>query len=108
MRKHIIAALVMTALAGCATSEKYSKLLDTWKGDPVERLVGSNWGYPDTIIKAPNGNDVYIYKWESISTNKKGYTNRYWCNTFFEIDDSKTIVRWRWKGNHCVSKYQEK
>jgi hypothetical protein len=32
-----------------------------------------------------------------------GQTVVNWCRTYFEVDASNKIVRWRWEGNNCVA-----
>lgn len=52
--------LVIIFLVSCATSAKYGKLLDTWKGNNINNLI-SNWGAPSSTYKMSNGNTIYTY-----------------------------------------------
>lgn len=103
--------------AGCATTANYEADLNSWLGIDAEELV-NQWGYPSQQIKAPNGNDVYVYEWSATGTlptyttvNVYGGTIfantygggqlTYWCRTFFEINEDGKIIQWKWEGNNC-------
>lgn len=125
--KTIIALILTFALSGCATEAKYMAKLDSWKGKNIHDFFES-WGYPDNIIKAPNGNTLCIYNFNATShvpqtsnttsnynvignsiygnstTNSYGgYTIQHTCTTFIEINSINTIVGWQFKGNACRS-----
>ncbi|MEZ8990095.1 hypothetical protein AB4571_15345 [Vibrio breoganii] len=125
--KKLLLIVVITILSGCATTERYNAILDTWMGHDTEELVNS-WGYPDNSFVAPNGNKVYVYGYQastyvpqtnyttttynavggtlygnSTTNSVGGYTVQHNCTTFFEVDESGTLVNWRWKGNACKS-----
>jgi len=111
-------------LAGCATTEKYEKKLNTLTGAKADRVIDI-LGYPDSVLKLPNGNDVYVYaKSGSVtlpgqttttanaygstvyanSITTGGTTLDFWCKTFVEIDKATTeVVAWRTRGNNCIS-----
>lgn len=114
-------------ISACATTKKYEAVLNSWMGSDVNNLINS-WGYPQGTFDAPNGNKVYVYsrggsvrmpQTYQTTANVYGYGNmaygtattnvyggqtlHFWCNTFFEVDSSQRIVRWRWEGNNCVS-----
>jgi len=120
----LLLGLVFT---GCATTASYETILNSWVGHDINDLVKS-WGYPTNTFKAPNGNTVYAYERAAAGvsptytaptqtnvtvigntaygTTTGGqtygghpYTN--WCKTFFETNDSKQIITWRWEGNSC-------
>lgn len=42
--------------------------------------------------------------YSSKTTYSGGQTLNFWCTTYFEIDNDKTIIKWRWKGNACKSR----
>ena len=105
-------------LFGCATTEKYGQILDSWVGSYIGELTNS-WGYPEKSFDAPNGNKVYVYSNSGIYTKRikrnstyvgnssqnyvsAGYTKTLSCTTYIEIDSSGKIVSWRWEGNSCA------
>ena len=126
MKRPLLLALLL--LAGCATTAKYEAKLNSWVGADANSLVNS-WGYPKSSFDAPNGNKVYVYQnagsitmpttyqttanvtsygntaYGNATTNVYGgQTLNFWCKTFFEVDSTNRIVRWRWEGNRCKSK----
>ncbi len=125
MKLRILTIFFITiCLGACATTENYEKILKSWVGHDVNELVGA-WGYPVNSFKAPNGNTVYVYSSSGSytmptnttatynvygnsvygnSTTTGGQTLNFWCQTFFEINDSNTITTWSWKGNNCKSR----
>ena len=125
---YLYVTLLTLFLTACATTEKYEAILNTWVGASVNDLV-SSWGYPQESFQAPNGNMVYVYS-KSMNfvmptqttsrydiqsdplyglpttvygntTTTGGQTLSYSCRTFFEVNQSKKIVSWRWEGNNC-------
>ena len=52
---------VALILAACATTENYKKILNTWIGSHVDRLV-SSWGPPQGSFKLSNGGAVLEYR----------------------------------------------
>lgn len=122
--KLLIPIVLAIVLSGCATTAKYEEVLNSWVGADVNRLV-SSWGYPQNSFKAPNGNTVYVYGSSGSytmptqtnttynvvgntvygnSTTTGGQTLKFWCNTFFEVNDSNRIVTWQWEGNNCKTR----
>jgi hypothetical protein len=124
--KFEIHAVILLALliAGCATAAKYQAVLNGWTGHDIKELQNA-WGYPVNSFKAPNGNMVYVYSSSgsyTLPTNTTstynvygntvygnsnttgGQTLKFWCNTFFEANESGRIVTWRAEGNNCISK----
>jgi len=110
-------------IQACATTEKYEAVLNTWIGHSAEQLV-SSWGYPVRIFRGPNGNEVYQYDWSNnvvmptqsyTTVNAVGntaYANTTTsgggvigmsCSTYFELNEEKKVVTWRYKGNRCVT-----
>ncbi|KOO13326.1 hypothetical protein AKJ18_19140 [Vibrio xuii] len=123
-----IVLIILCVLQGCATTEKYNAILDTWMGHNINELVQS-WGYPDSTFEAPNGNKVYVYGYQastyvpqtnyttttynvignnlysnSTTNSYGGYSVNHNCTTYFETDVDGTIVNWQWKGNACKAK----
>lgn len=123
--KRLLLAAAFLALQGCASTDKYNEMLDTWIGADINKLVDV-WGYPQNTIEAPNGNKVYVYNQSSsyqlpevktttsnhaISGNNISGTSTSYstggvavnqqCTTYFEVDDNNKILKWTWKGNNC-------
>ncbi len=108
--KGVIIFILVFLLASCATVENYRKILDSWIGHPISELINS-WGYPTGDFEIPNGNKVY--RWErsrlvasagSVFNSPFGAdTTRLWCVTYFEVDENKTIVGYRFEGNDCMA-----
>lgn len=117
--------LVMIAalwLSACATREAYEARIETYVGKPIS-VVMDDWGYPTGSFEAPNGNTVYTWDKQSsysrapsvqtgifTGTSSGGFftgfgfgsdtvTRR--CQTYFEVDKTNTILRWRTQGNDC-------
>jgi hypothetical protein len=114
MKKYIV-IMIAFLICGCATTEGYKQNLTSWMGANINDVVNS-WGYPTKTFKAPNGNTVYLYQSQGTpvyTTTAAPFSNALfgnykqttesvaWCNTFFEVDDSSTIINWRFQGNAC-------
>lgn len=115
MKRLMLIIIAIMILTGCATTEKYEAILNSWVGSDINDLMRS-WGYPVGSFQAPNGNTVYVYSssnsvttpirtysFNNVLTTTGGQTLDLWCRTFFEIDSSKKIVLWRWEGNNCFA-----
>lgn len=123
MYKKLIMPIFLILICGCASTKNYEMKLDSWLGHSANELV-SSWGYPQSSLVAPNGNTVYIYGNSGSygmpsQTNSTynvvgntiygnsyttgGQTINFWCRTFFEVNESKKIISWKWEGNNCIS-----
>jgi len=60
MKKLLISSIFTLLLVGCATTENYEKLLNTWIGDSADNLV-SSWGPPTSSYPLSNGGKVMEY-----------------------------------------------
>lgn len=119
--RYLLLLSYFTLLLGCASTDGYKKVLDSWIGVSEDRLFDS-WGYPASSFEAPNGNTVYIYSssgqftmptqtnstysayGNSVygqSTTTGGQTVNLSCITYFEVDNVGFVVDWRFKGNNC-------
>ena len=125
----LVSVAFLSVLSGCATTEKYRQMVNSWHGKNVQVLVNA-WGYPDSTFKAPNGNNVYVYKrmnvtsfpsyrtggYTTVSTegNKtvvsqtpsyesSGGTYTFKCTTWIEVNKKNKIVNTSFRGNDCVS-----
>lgn len=121
LRRTSLLALLLV-LAGCATRERYENYLQGWIGANIATVIGS-WGYPSGSFDDPSsGNLVYVWDRQSAFTSAPmyqttvfpgrhgGYVNTmafpgqttiYRCQTYFEVDKNKNILRWRTQGNDC-------
>ena len=74
MRASKPSAIIAVALilAGCATTENYEKILNTWVGSHVDSLVLS-WGPPQGSFKLSNGKTVLEYT-DARTVQMGGYT----------------------------------
>lgn len=123
----IVILIMVFILAGCQTAGKFKKNMDTWIGADAQSLV-NQMGYPATTMKAPNGNEVYVYNNSgnlyvpptttynttgniygnslystTNATTSGGYSINLSCTIYFEINDLKKVERVMWKGNNCVA-----
>ena len=122
MKKFVIIFAIFFFVSCVAPSQRRVERMDSWKGQNVNNLINSEWGYPDETKKAPNGNKLLIYykvetrlksktvykpQYSKQGALKKGtmesvdYTVEEHCSTFFEVDDSGKIVNVRWRGDGC-------
>jgi hypothetical protein len=120
MRYLMLAALVVT-LGGCATTENYEKMLNTWVGAPELDLV-RKWGPPTSsydssgvrFLTWDRGGQAYVpgtapsYQTQRIGNTyytqpvggSPGYVIHRRCVTTFEVKDGR-VNSWRWEGNAC-------
>lgn len=114
----------IAALASCATTENYEKILSSWVGQPVANLI-DKWGPPDSefvndsnrYLSWTKADSVFIpgtsptYRTTLIGntayTNAIGGSPSYnvyrSCKTTFTVRDGY-VVNWRWEGNHCKAR----
>jgi hypothetical protein len=121
--KRLTLVAMLVALAGCATTANYEKMLNSWIGVQEIELVRS-WGPPansysvgsnkflvynssrsmvmpgvaPTYTATTYGNTTYV--------NSAGGTPAYQlnlnCQTTFEIQGER-IVSYSWRGNNCTA-----
>jgi len=102
---YTLTLLVFLAIQGCATREKLELKLESWLGNSADDLIDT-WGYPDSTIKAPNGNMVYIYKdSKQFQTPNTGYIYSVDCDIAFELSESQTVILWNYRGNGCMLRH---
>lgn len=85
-------------LSGCATSEGYKKIVDSWMGAQEEKLI-AQWGVPANVYQLNETDKVFTYEESSqaiISENVVTYS----CRTDFTIRNG-VVVNWQFKGNKC-------
>ena len=122
LRRAGILLFLGLTLAGCATRERYESYLQGWIGSNIATVIGS-WGYPSGSFEDPaSGNLVYVWDRQNAVTSAPLYqttvfpgrhggyattmafpaqTTIYRCQTYFEVDKNKNILRWRTQGNDC-------
>ena len=124
MIRILAAAICISLLLGCATSQRYEEMLNTWVGKNEEELVRS-WGPPSSVYDsgrskfltyarsaqgyvpgaAPSyrgyviGNTVYTRP----IGGSPGYAYTQQCVTSFETVGG-VIRSWRWEGNACIAR----
>jgi hypothetical protein len=96
-------------LAGCATSAKYQKMVDSWQGKNAQELVDT-WGFPNNVIQAPNDDKVYVYSHSNVNyypgyctvsgCMPTEYTTG--CTTWFELNKEKVVTLVKFRGSGCV------
>ncbi len=121
--------IIISTLSACATTQNYQRIMSSWHGANINKLVDS-WGYPKKQFKIANGNRVYMYRrkykntvapthTDPYITKEKhdgtetttyhpgtytpGYTTVEICTTWFEFNRHNIIVRTRFAGNDCVA-----
>ncbi len=126
MKKTLKVTLITTIfllLQGCASHTNFVKRYDSWVGHNITNLM-KEIGYPDTTFILPNKNKVYVYKKSTIYIyptmpivdygygryyghySMVGYPNDYReesCKLFLETNKKGIIVKWDFRGNHCLS-----
>jgi hypothetical protein len=130
--KNFLVAACVATLLGCSTTHNYSVAVKSWRGASTVALFDI-WGYPNRIMKLPNGNNLYIYREEqkgeiaptilpSYSTVTKrgnqtvvsstpsiitgGTRFNMKCTTWFEVNRKNRIVGTSFRGNNCVADEQ--
>jgi len=107
MKKTLFGILLAAALAGCATTANYEKILASWVGSNVDMLIAS-WGPPQSSADLSNGGKVLKYFSSNTTVTTQNYfgvwvstPQTYSCQTLFTIDASGVITKWKWAGNSC-------
>ncbi|MEO6699324.1 MAG: hypothetical protein ABIR53_06520 [Paraperlucidibaca sp.] len=124
MTRLLLLVISLALLSACTTRERYEARINTYVGKPIS-VVMDDWGYPSGSFDAPNGNTVYTWDKQSSYTSAPSVqtgvftgtgsggggfftgfgfgsntvTRR--CQTYFEVDKQKVILRWRTQGNDC-------
>jgi hypothetical protein len=126
MRKALALAVVALAfvLAGCATTENYERILQSWVGRTELDLVRA-WGAPQRTYETggskflvySSGRNVYIAgtppAYTTTIVGGTAYTSRIGgtpgqvigmrCQTTFELKEDK-VIAWQWHGNDCAAR----
>jgi len=114
----LLLQVIIILSSGCVSSrQKHAESMDLWKGQHMNSLIRSQWGYPDQTTLAPNGNKLLVYyktktvvkqhyKYDKTRPKKSRhmtipYTDTEECKTFFEINPAGKIVNVNWRGAAC-------
>ena len=93
MARSSLVALVLaasSALCGCITTQ--SRIMASWKGEPIDRAVAS-WGAPDATVDLGDGRRVLT--WRSVSGDRDGVST---CRQSFTVGATGTIEAWSYSG----------
>jgi hypothetical protein len=126
MRKALTLTVIafMFAMAGCATTDAYERILQSWVGKTELELVRS-WGPPQRtyetggskFIVFSSSRAVYVAgtppAYSTTIVGGTAYTNRIGgtpgqvigmrCQTTFELREDH-VIAWQWHGNDCVAR----
>ena len=120
-RKYCSITIMLLLIASCGTmemasEENYRASRQEFIGNPIDSVV-ANFGHADSLSEAPNGNRLFVYSSSHTSTSPVncetdfrgdekctgGDTSEHWCKTYFEVDESNTVVDFSYKGNSCAT-----
>lgn len=85
-------------LSGCATSEGYNRILNTWLDSDKQNLI-ETWGVPTNTYRLNDHIEYLSYLRTSISS-VDGNIYNWKCETTFTVEDNK-ITSWKYNGNNC-------
>ncbi len=129
MMRYFILVVISLFLVSCATEQNYQLALNSWRGANINQLV-TLWGYPDQTSIAPDGNRLFIYRFEDRGRNpvyvtpamtnviqngqsvavtttpgmiSGGGTYDFYCTTWVEVDSHNIIVNTAFRGNNCAA-----
>ncbi len=108
--KYAFIIFISSFLFGCATTQKYEAILDSWSGSAETDLV-SSWGAPANEYTAKDGSRILTYI-QSGGTRGTAYYNPYtkmvynndqevYCKTHFVVSSVGIVTSWRYEGNMC-------
>ncbi len=69
MNKSILMTMLLVSLVGCASTENYEKILESWIGANADRLIQA-WGPPESAYELSDGSKVL--QWNSRRTITTG------------------------------------
>jgi len=101
----ITLSLLSLFLVSCATTRKFENVLDTWVGKSTQELI-AHWGRPKRVTNGEYGSTLYEYWFLDKESKEKAARNlssgiEPSCKTSFLVDQSMTIVSWKWEGYNC-------
>lgn len=75
-------------------------IMKGWMGKNLDEIIDV-WGYPDKQ-KNIAGRKLYLWSQGTYRVeNALGTRTTDFCTRMIEVDDSKTIIGTKWKGNGC-------
>lgn len=93
--------LILSFVAGCASTANYDKMLTGWVGSPAVQLI-EKWGVPRGTYRAQDGTEVVEYvRDRSVIFN--GNTISAICKTRFTIGPDGIVKQWSHSGNDCTA-----
>lgn len=127
MVRVILVMMVTIFLAGCQSAAQFEHNMLTWKGQPIDSMI-QEWGYPNSELTSPDGNQVYVYSnsgsynvpqtttynttsnmigntvySNTYATTDGGYSINFSCAIYVEFGKDKVIRNISWRGNNCVA-----
>jgi hypothetical protein len=124
MIKYFSIVALAIVLSGCATTDGYKQVVNSWVGSPEINLIRS-WGPPQQSYQSGDSKFLVYHSARNVylpgtpptySTTVIGntaYTNSYGgtpaqnlnyrCQTTFEVRNG-VIASWSFKGNDCMAK----
>lgn len=112
MKTIVIVLILAVSVSGCHKKNRYRAVMESWQGSPVSLLI-ERWGFPETILDAPDGyHKVYAYSrtrsWQEKGkiqcdylgdcTVRGGGTRSSTCKSWFIVDPkTKVVVGTRWR-----------
>jgi hypothetical protein len=75
LRCFVLLASLVFGATGCATTAHYEKILDSWVGAHVDRLVTS-WGPPQSSHRLSDGGHIIEYNRSRNIQNGRGHVHR--------------------------------
>ena len=116
--------LLAAATIGCATPDRYEKIVGSYVGSSEEALL-AEWGPPDRVYTSDGGTKYLTYTSSRSGSSpgvppiyqtscsygqcttipvggSPGYTFTKSCKTSFKIVDG-TVASWHFEGNDCVA-----
>jgi hypothetical protein len=103
LRATLVAALVFL-LSSCATTGDYEKVLNSWIGSDISRLIES-WGPPTDTYRMPDGRTLYTWFFDggavAMPFGNMAYAVSRSCKTTFTVGTNGVVQTWRYEGNAC-------
>jgi hypothetical protein len=105
MKRSVVACVLFTLVTNaCATVGRYERILDSWTGAEVSRLI-ENWGPPAGTYMMPDGRLLYTWFFDggavAVPIGNMAYAVQRYCRTTFTVSPNGIVERWRYEGNAC-------
>ncbi len=106
MKRLLILFAVIILAQSCANAACVGRkctmdnIMKGWMGKNLDEIIDV-WGYPDKQ-KNIAGRKLYLWSQGTYRVeNALGTRTTDFCTRMIEVDDSKTIIGTKWKGNGC-------